>query len=69
MIEINGEDASEYVGKYAYTASFNQDADAAYNSMFFERAFVAGGAGHGYFNYNGRVRYVSVISTSFPLPY
>jgi hypothetical protein len=55
---INGIDASTYVQQYAYTASFNQDADAAYNTMFFEKAFVGGGVGNGYFFRNGRVRYM-----------
>lgn len=56
--EINGMDASKYVMDFAATASFNQDADAAYNTMFFEKAFVAGGVGNGYFSRNGRVRYM-----------
>lgn len=30
---INGIDASTYIQDFAYKASFNQDADAAYNSM------------------------------------
>lgn len=55
---INGIDASTYVQNYAYTASFNQDADAAYNTMFFEKAFVGEGTGNGYFFRNGRVRYI-----------
>jgi len=49
VTEINGIEASKYVQDFAYTASFNQDADAAYNTMFFEKAFVAGGIGNGYF--------------------
>jgi hypothetical protein len=55
---INGIDASTYVQDFAYTASFNQDADAAYNTMFYEKAFQAGGIGEGYFFRNGRVRYM-----------
>ena len=55
---INGIDASAYVQNFAYTAAFNQDADAAYNTMFFEKAFMAGGVGKGYFFRNGRVRYM-----------
>ncbi|KUJ13113.1 uncharacterized protein LY89DRAFT_592412 [Mollisia scopiformis] len=58
VTEINGEDAATYVANFAYTASFNQDADAAYNTMFFEKAFVGGGTGTGYFNGGGRVRYI-----------
>jgi hypothetical protein len=37
------------VANFAYTAAFNQDADAAYNTMFYEKAFEAGGVGKGYF--------------------
>ncbi|RFU35040.1 hypothetical protein B7463_g1302, partial [Scytalidium lignicola] len=58
ITKINGEDAVTYVSNFAYTAAYNQDADAAYNSMFFEKAFVAGGTGTGYFSINGRVRYI-----------
>lgn len=58
VTEINGEDAATYVANYAYTASFNQDADAAYNTMFFEKAFVGGGTGTGYFHTGGRIRYI-----------
>lgn len=58
LVKINGEDAATYVANFAYTASYNQDADAAYNTMFFEKAFVAGGTGTGYFSINGRVRYI-----------
>lgn len=56
--QINGIDAATYVEKFAYTASFNQDADAAYNSMFFEKAFFAGGVSTGYFSGGGRVRFI-----------
>ncbi|KAK6585749.1 hypothetical protein PZA11_002476 [Diplocarpon coronariae] len=55
---INGVDASKYVADFIFTASFNQDADAAYNTMFFEKAFVAGGMGNGYFSGGGRIRYI-----------
>jgi hypothetical protein len=37
------------VADFAYTAAFNQDPDAAYNTMFYEKAFEAGGVGKGYF--------------------
>jgi len=56
--EINGIDAATYVADFAYTASFDQDADTAYNTMFYEKAFEAGGVGNGYFFINGRVRYI-----------
>lgn len=56
VTQINGIDAATYVGGFAYTASFNQDADAAYNSMFYEKAFVAAAVSKGYFSGGGRVR-------------
>jgi hypothetical protein len=56
VTQINGIDAATYVANFAYTASFNQDADAAYNSMFFEKAFVAARVSHGYFSGGGRLR-------------
>ena len=56
LVQINGIDASTYVQDYAYTAAFNQDKDAAYNTMFFEKAFVAAAATEGYFHNGGRVR-------------
>lgn len=58
LLKIDDVEASKYVQDWAYTASFNQDADAAYNTMFFEKAFQAGGVGTGYFSLNGRVRYI-----------
>ncbi|KAH6665485.1 peptidase s41 family protein [Halenospora varia] len=58
VTEINGEDAATYVANFAYTASFNQDADAAYNSMFYEKAYVAAGNFKGYFSSGGRTRYI-----------
>ncbi|KAF4628586.1 hypothetical protein G7Y89_g9564 [Cudoniella acicularis] len=56
--EINGEDAATYVANFAYTASFNQDADAAYNSMFYSKAYFASGNFKGYFSGGGRMRYI-----------
>jgi hypothetical protein len=58
VTQINGVDAATYVGNWIYQASFNQDADAAYNSMFFKPAFNASAIGNGYFSSNGRARYV-----------
>ncbi|TVY42547.1 Peptidase S41 family protein [Lachnellula occidentalis] len=58
VCQINGIDAATYVADFAYTASFNQDADAAYNTMFFEKAFVAGATSKGYFSGGGRMRFV-----------
>ncbi|KAI9744137.1 MAG: hypothetical protein M1818_002289 [Claussenomyces sp. TS43310] len=56
---IDGVDASTFVQNWAYTASFNEDADAAYNSMFFEKALLAAGESNGgYFANMGRTRYI-----------
>jgi hypothetical protein len=57
VTEINGVDAATYVEDWIFQASFNQVSDAAYNTMFFEKAFVAGGDGKGYFSSGGRIRY------------
>jgi len=53
---INGKDAATFVEDVIFTASFNQDLDSAYNTMFYEKAFVAAGTGNGYFSTGGRVR-------------
>ncbi|CAD6453756.1 e8157b09-e894-4fb8-b380-ee9cd711d897 [Sclerotinia trifoliorum] len=58
VTEINGVDAATYVEDWINQASFNQDADAAYNSMFFEKAYVAAGVSEGYFTSGGRIRYI-----------
>ncbi|KAJ8071606.1 hypothetical protein OCU04_001929 [Sclerotinia nivalis] len=58
VTEINGVDAVTYVEDWIFQASFNQDADAAYNSMFFEKAYVAAGVSQGYFSSSGRIRYI-----------
>ncbi|OTB17174.1 hypothetical protein K445DRAFT_316670 [Daldinia sp. EC12] len=55
---INGVDAATYVEDWINLASGNQDVDAAYNSMFFEKAFVAENKNQGYFQSGGRVRYI-----------
>jgi hypothetical protein len=57
VTQINGVDAATYMGNWIYQASFNQDADAAYNNMFFKPAFPAGAIGNGYFSSNGRAPY------------
>jgi len=59
VTKINGVDAATYVGNWIYQASLNQDADAAYNSMFFKKAFNASGVGDGYFSSGGRARYIT----------
>ncbi|KAM3076897.1 hypothetical protein ACMFMG_003635 [Clarireedia jacksonii] len=58
VTQINGVEAVKYVEDWIFQASFNQDADAAYNSMFYEKAFVAGGVSTGYFAGGGRIRYI-----------
>lgn len=55
---INGIDAATYLADTIYQASWNQDADSAYNSMFYEIAGVAAGLGVGYFQGQGRIRYI-----------
>lgn len=55
--QINGEDAVEYIKSWIFQASSNQDADSAYNSMFFSKAYNQSGT-TGYFQMGGRVRYI-----------
>lgn len=58
ITQINGIDAATYLADTIYQASWNQDADSAYNSMFYEIAGVAAGLGVGYFQGQGRIRYI-----------
>ena len=58
VVLINGIDAVEYLEKVVYTASFNQDKDAAYNSLFFTKAVYGAAEGSGYFAGAGRTRYI-----------
>ncbi|UKZ67911.1 uncharacterized protein TrAtP1_009071 [Trichoderma atroviride] len=59
ITKINGVEASKFVLDTVTTASFNQDADAAYNSMFYSKGFTAASGGsEGYFSSGGRVRYI-----------
>jgi hypothetical protein len=55
---INGVDAVTYVEDVIFKASYNQDPDAAYNTMFYEKALVAASSTQGYFSGGGRVRYI-----------
>lgn len=55
---INGIDAATYLADTIYQASWNQDADSAYNSMFYEIAGVAADLGIGYFQGGGRIRFI-----------
>lgn len=54
---INGEDAVTYLSDWIFQASSNQDADSAYNSMFWSKAYNQSGV-EGYFKNGGRVRYI-----------
>jgi hypothetical protein len=58
VTHINGIEASKYVGDTIFKASYNQDADAAYNSMFYQKSSVAASNTKGYFSAGGRVRYI-----------
>lgn len=58
VVLINGVDAATYVADTIFTAGFNQDADSAYNTMFYEMAFPPSGTGNGYFSSGGRIRYI-----------
>ncbi|KAI1087933.1 hypothetical protein F5B19DRAFT_496899 [Rostrohypoxylon terebratum] len=55
---INDVDAATYIEDWINQAGGNQDVDAAYNSMFFEKAFLAENKNQGYFQTGGRVRYI-----------
>lgn len=55
---INGIDAATYLEDRIYQGSWNQDADSAYNSMFWEIAGYANALGKGFFQGNGRIRYI-----------
>lgn len=54
---INGVDAATYIADWIYQASANQDADSAYNSMFYQKSFAVNG-GTGFFKQGGRIRYI-----------
>ncbi|CAK7229666.1 hypothetical protein SBRCBS47491_007328 [Sporothrix bragantina] len=57
VVLINGVDAVTYIEDTIFTASFNQDPDAAYNSMFYSKAVFGAGEGKGYFSGGGRIRF------------
>lgn len=57
VVLINGIDAATYIENTIFTASFNQDPDAAYNSMFFAKAVFGAAEGSGYFSGGGRIRF------------
>ncbi|KAF6807039.1 peptidase s41 family protein [Colletotrichum sojae] len=54
---INGVDAVKFIEDRIFAVTGNQDADAAYNSMFYQKSFAASG-GTGFFKQGGRTRYV-----------
>lgn len=60
---INEEDAALYLENLVRLTSTHQDIDAGYNTMFFEKAFLAEYGNKGYFESLGRNRYVKIITT------
>ncbi|KAI0857275.1 hypothetical protein F4860DRAFT_490064 [Xylaria cubensis] len=62
--QINGKDAEKFLSDWIFAVSGNQDADAAYNSLFYEKAFEAEISSRGYFQNGGRTRYVYPGSTT-----
>ncbi|KAH6646022.1 hypothetical protein BKA67DRAFT_595464 [Truncatella angustata] len=54
---INGLDAVTYLEGWIFQASSNQDADSAWNSLFFSKAYNHTGT-QGYFKQAGRIRYI-----------
>lgn len=56
--QINGIDAVKYIEDAIFAASFNQDPDAAYNTMFFEKAQYGARSTFGYFSGAGRIQYI-----------
>ncbi|TRX88952.1 hypothetical protein FHL15_010180 [Xylaria flabelliformis] len=62
--QINGKDAEKFLSDWIFAVSGNQDADAAYNSLFYEKAFEAEISSKGYFQNGGRTRYVYPGSTT-----
>ncbi|KAK4215348.1 hypothetical protein QBC37DRAFT_270465, partial [Rhypophila decipiens] len=55
---INGVDAATYIGNTINAAGWNQEPDAAYNSMFYSLANVVTLSSPGYFARGGRIRYI-----------
>ncbi|KAI2632867.1 hypothetical protein GGS21DRAFT_145621 [Xylaria nigripes] len=58
VTKINDEDAETFLENWIFAVSGNQDLDAAYNSLFYEKAYEAEVASTGYFQNGGRTRYV-----------
>ncbi|UNI15401.1 hypothetical protein JDV02_001936 [Purpureocillium takamizusanense] len=55
VTKINGIEASKYVEDTINKATYNQDVDSAYNSMFYSKAFSAVNSLTGYFAGGGRI--------------
>ncbi|KAK0620429.1 hypothetical protein B0T14DRAFT_521409 [Immersiella caudata] len=55
---INGVDAATYIADTIFTATYNQDPDAAYNTMFYSKTMAALTGGNGFFSGGGRIRYL-----------
>ncbi|KAI1176459.1 hypothetical protein F4777DRAFT_587885 [Nemania sp. FL0916] len=58
VTKINGEDAEKFLSEWVFAVTSNQDPDAAYNSLFYEKSYAAELASNGYFQNGGRTRYV-----------
>ncbi|KAI1006120.1 hypothetical protein K3495_g2105 [Podosphaera aphanis] len=58
VTRINDVDAAAYISNFSDLATFNQDPDAAYNAMFYEKASAAAGGLKGFFSSGGRLRYI-----------
>ncbi|KAG9239743.1 peptidase s41 family protein [Amylocarpus encephaloides] len=60
ITKINGVDATTYLEDFIFSASFNQDADAAYNTLFYSKPFAGSGSSpDGLWSTGGRTRFVS----------
>jgi hypothetical protein len=55
---INGVEAVKYLEDFIFSATFNQDADAAYNTLFYTIPFAAVGIPNGYWSSGGRTRFI-----------
>ncbi|KAK3991035.1 hypothetical protein QBC44DRAFT_357896 [Cladorrhinum sp. PSN332] len=55
---INGVDASAYIQKHINKVTYNQDPDAAYNSMFYSKAGIGVDSPFGFFATGGRTKYI-----------
>ncbi|KAJ2975380.1 hypothetical protein NUW58_g8371 [Xylaria curta] len=62
--KINRKDAEKFLSELIFAVSGNQDKDAAYNSLFYEKAYEAEINSQGYFHNGGRTRYVYPGSTT-----